>query len=401
MLRRLRGRSESGASFFEFLALGVLAAVIVAALAVSGIGSTLGHGAETVICKIVGEKDCGSTTAAGKNDGNDGSDPSASSSPGTTADPNGNDPNGDNPSLADLQKQADAAQKAADKAAISPGNIMKQIIDLLKDFIGITDIQECLTKGKISSCLWAALDVGSIFFAALKIGKFAKAIKGALKLWKDFSKGRKILEKAELAAKRAKELLKKRRLACGLPAALAIPGAPPGGVVHASFRRLGPDAAQVAVVARAAPAAPGPCNLNPKQIADELAKAKKTGRAGLRAHESMGGHTIAEHVGKSKKELLDRLRNDPKLPSTSSFSSYKTADKAVGKALQLQDKEIKAWLAGTSKGKQFKGIPVGGKLGTSVSRNGASRVAKKVTLVLQRDSSSPDGYRILTAFPTV
>jgi hypothetical protein len=379
MLRRPMPRPDSGATFFEYLALGVLAAVIVAGLAVSGLGTTLSDSAGAVVCRIVGGSDC-KTQADGRN--GDTGDPSAGPSPGDTASPGGD------PSLADLQKQADDAQKAADAAAVSPGNIMKQIIDLLKDFIGITDVQECFTEGKISSCLWAALDIGSLFFAVLKIGKFAKAIKGALKLWKDFSKGRKILERANDAAKRAKELLKNRRLACGLPAGLRTSGAPPGRVVHASY-----------AAAAIAPAAPGPCNLNPAQIADELSKAKKTGRAGLRAHESLGGHTIAEHVGKSKRELLDRLKADPRLPSTSSFSSYKTADKAVGKALKDNDQAIKNWLAGKDKGFRLTRVPADGKLGISVARDGTSKVAKNVTVVLQRDASSPDGYRILTSYP--
>lgn len=241
MWRGMGGRGETGASFFEYLALGVLAAVIVAALAVSGLGTTLSQSAGTVICRIVGGADCGTPKA----DGQHGSTPSETSSPNATAtdDPNGNDPDADGPSLADLQKQADDAQKTADAAAVSPGNIMKQIVDLLKDFIGITDIQDCFTKGSISACLWAALDVGSLFFAALKIGKFAKAIKGALKLWKDFSKGRKLLERANAAAKRAKDLLKKAREACGIP--IPVPAAyvpsdrgSPKRVVHAAFADL-------------------------------------------------------------------------------------------------------------------------------------------------------------------
>lgn len=227
-------RPDSGATFFEYLALGVLAAVIVAGLAVSGLGTTLSDSAGAVVCRIVGGSDC-KTQADGRN--GDTGDPSAGPSPGDTTSPGGD------PSLADLQKQADDAQKAADAAAVSPGNIMKQIIDLLKDFIGITDVQECFTEGKISSCLWAALDIGSLFFAVLKIGKFAKAIKGALKLWKDFSKGRKILERANDAARRAKDLLKKAREACGIP--IPVPAAyvpsdrgSPHRVVHAAFADL-------------------------------------------------------------------------------------------------------------------------------------------------------------------
>ena len=121
----------------------------------------------------------------------------------------GDSPNGDEPSLADLQKNADDAQKAADGADGKYGNIKQQIIDLLKDFIGITDIEECISKGSISSCLWAAFDIGSWIFAAAKIGKFAKAVKDAIKLWKEYNKGRKIIDRARSAAKIAKDKLVK------------------------------------------------------------------------------------------------------------------------------------------------------------------------------------------------
>jgi hypothetical protein len=57
---------QDGAAFFQWLALGVLAFVIVASLAVAGVGTTIGGGAGTVVCHIVGAKNCG-TTASGTN----------------------------------------------------------------------------------------------------------------------------------------------------------------------------------------------------------------------------------------------------------------------------------------------------------------------------------------------
>lgn len=57
---------QDGAAIFQWLALGVLAFVIVAALAVAGVGATIGGGAGTVVCHIVGGKNCG-TTASGTN----------------------------------------------------------------------------------------------------------------------------------------------------------------------------------------------------------------------------------------------------------------------------------------------------------------------------------------------
>ena len=260
MLRRLGPRGDGGAGVAEYAGLVVLAALILGALYAVGIPSKVETGVGTALCKIMGGSDCGTTEAAGqKGDGGQNGDGQGNGN----GEGNGNgqgDGNGDEPSLADLQRNADNAQKAADSASSKYGNIKQQIIDLLKDFIGITDIEECITKGSISSCLWAAFDVGSWIFAALKIGKFAKAVVKAVKLWKDFNRGRKIIERTKNAAKRAKELLKKRRRECGLPVPASFPmqrHAPPR-IVHADLAYAGgPPAATVTHAAVAlAPAKP-------------------------------------------------------------------------------------------------------------------------------------------------
>ena len=231
MLRRLGPRGDGGAGFAEYAGLVVLAALILGAL-YAGLKTTDFQGKlSAAICQIVGGQNCGKPQASGQ-DKNDGGQETASPSPGRT----GGD-QGDQPSLADLQKKADGAQKSANDANGKYGNIKQQIIDLLKDFIGITDIEECITKGSISSCLWAAFDVASWVFAALKIAKFAKAVKDAIKLWKVYNKGRKIIDRAKDAAKRAKDLLKRKKTACGIPVGYTYPNAPPGRVVFASVVR--------------------------------------------------------------------------------------------------------------------------------------------------------------------
>lgn len=240
MLRRWGPRGDGGAGMAEYAGLVVLAALILGALVAIGVPSHLEAGVSSAICRVFQGGNCGKPEASGKNPG--GQNPGGQNpGDGQTGGPNNNggqdggDQNGNGPSLADLQKNADDAQKAADNAGNKYGNIKQQIIDLLKDFIGITDVEDCITKGSISACLWAAFDVGSLFFAALKIGKFAKAVKDAVKLYKEFNKGRKIIDRAKDAAKRAKDLLKKRRKACGLPVAYPYPNAPPRHVVQASL----------------------------------------------------------------------------------------------------------------------------------------------------------------------
>lgn len=293
MLRPIARQRDAGAGAVEYAGLIVLAALILGTLVVVGIPSKVGTAVEGAICRILDGDSCPRPQAAGNPDGggtggqNPGQNPSQSPGQNDNGDNGGNgdqnqdddldpsgqlasDENSDDPTLADLQNQADKAQQKVD-GLDDPNDIKKQIFDLLKDFIGITDVEECF-DGDFASCLWAALDVGSIFFAVLKAGKTIKAVKGAIKLWKDFNKARKALDRAKNTAKRYKDLLRRKRLACGLPTAYSIqPHAPPGGVLHVQYADR-PSNARVAYAV--APAAPGPtCGLNPKQVAGELGKA--------------------------------------------------------------------------------------------------------------------------------
>jgi hypothetical protein len=73
-MRRRRGDREHGRSFFEFVALGVLAAVIVGTLVATGLQGTLGGGVGSVVCRVVaaghcGKKANGKSAQAGTGDG--------------------------------------------------------------------------------------------------------------------------------------------------------------------------------------------------------------------------------------------------------------------------------------------------------------------------------------------
>ena len=251
MLRGLGRSRESGAGAAQYAALVVLAALILGGLVAAGIPGAISGGVRSTICQIFQGGDCGGPRANGGRDGSGGenaydykhsddgggqdSDGSNGQDGDGSGDQSGDDQDGDEPTLGDLQDQADAAQEELDGANDEYGGLEQQIIDLLKDFIGITDVEECIGDGDIASCLWAAFDVGSLFFAALKVGKFAKAVKKSVKLWKKYNKGRKVITKAKKAAKDAKNRLRKKRVACGLPANSFTAGTP---VLLADGRRV-------------------------------------------------------------------------------------------------------------------------------------------------------------------
>src|SRR5262249_53859495 len=65
----------------------------------------------------------------------------------------------------------------------------------------------------------------------------------------------------------------------------------------------------------------------------------------LSIDESMGGHTLARHVGKTDADLSDRLRRERQISSASTYSDRETAERAVGDALATADERLAVWLA--------------------------------------------------------
>jgi Bacterial CdiA-CT RNAse A domain/Pre-toxin TG len=123
---------------------------------------------------------------------------------------------------------------------------------------------------------------------------------------------------------------------------------------------------------------------------------------GLAAHEAKGGHLIAKHVGKTDAELLQRLKDDPKITGASTFKDRATAEKIVSKVLNDPEniKKIQKWLSNPNSRPtlplRYKGD--GEVIGRSVERG--SNVVENVTnakIVLKKDGK---GNFILTGYPT-
>jgi hypothetical protein len=66
-------------------------------------------------------------------------------------------------------------------------------------------------------------------------------------------------------------------------------------------------------------------------------------RRDLAADERCGGHTLARHVGKTNRELADRLRQEPDIAAASTYPDRPTAETVVGAALDKERSRIAAW----------------------------------------------------------
>ncbi|ADM37260.1 conserved hypothetical protein [Bacillus spizizenii str. W23] len=124
---------------------------------------------------------------------------------------------------------------------------------------------------------------------------------------------------------------------------------------------------------------------------------------GLAAHEARGGHLLQKHVGKTDKELIERLRTDPNphITASSTFKDRATAERIANSVLNdpKNIKKIENWIDDPKKPKlmlRYKGD--GEIIGRSVSRN--SELVENVTnakIILKKDNN---GNFILTGYPT-
>ncbi len=121
-------------------------------------------------------------------------------------------------------------------------------------------------------------------------------------------------------------------------------------------------------------------------------------RGWLAAHEHSGGHTLSRHVGASIDDLLERLRQHPRLSHVSSFADQEAAERSLSRLLTQNHREVSQWLAGASPRLRLDSL-MSQSTGISVSSGGQAFHVSGIRAILVRDSSMPDGFRILTSFP--
>jgi hypothetical protein len=136
--------------------------------------------------------------------------------------------------------------------------------------------------------------------------------------------------------------------------------------------------------------------------------AVRAGRIRLAEHEAeigsrIGGHTLAEHVGKTQAQLEARLalRDNRWMRVASSFKNRRLAEEAVSKAIRANEVAIKQWAATAKAGARQ---PFGAEIGKVIGHGVVKRTGKlvpmtRVRIVLKMETYKGLPYYILTAFP--
>lgn len=118
----------------------------------------------------------------------------------------------------------------------------------------------------------------------------------------------------------------------------------------------------------------------------------------LASHEKGSSHTLARHVGKSDAFLISRLADQRRIPFASTFRDQSAAEHFIERVIAARRGAIDEWLRSGTYRENFAGtfIQVTGR---SVARDGSILDARGVQVALVRDSTLPEGFRVLTAFP--
>jgi hypothetical protein len=122
----------------------------------------------------------------------------------------------------------------------------------------------------------------------------------------------------------------------------------------------------------------------------------------LSVDESMGGHTLARHVGKTDHDLADRLRQEPAIASASTYTDRSIAERTVAAALASAGGKLTAWQRRNGRRPNLVlhfGDRTGWPVGRSLSRGQRASVSCHRVLVVLRWDERSDRFYVLTSYP--
>lgn len=130
---------------------------------------------------------------------------------------------------------------------------------------------------------------------------------------------------------------------------------------------------------------------------------KSVGKKGwLDAHEHhKKGHTLARHVGKTDEELMARFDRSRDLEFASTYVDKDTAERVVAEGIETNAPRVREWLRTVDPYEPLEiDHPVSSNVGRSLDRAGEIYAATNARIVLIKDDGMPDGFRVLTSFPS-
>ena len=116
--------------------------------------------------------------------------------------------------------------------------------------------------------------------------------------------------------------------------------------------------------------------------------------------ESLGGHTLDRHVGKSKEYLIERTKK-LKGKGATTYISKEIATKSVKDVLSKNSNDIVEWLNNSTDARLTIKTEHSFEVGNGVLKNTdtLTKGLRKTVTVIERTNDNELGFRIITSYP--
>ena len=122
----------------------------------------------------------------------------------------------------------------------------------------------------------------------------------------------------------------------------------------------------------------------------------------LSIDESMGGHTLARHVGKTDAQLAERLRVEKQISAASTYTDRAAAERSVGAALADGGTKLSNWQRRVGRRPNlvlYYAEPSRKPIGRSLMRGRATSIPCTRAIVVLRWDERENKYYVLTSYP--
>ena len=122
----------------------------------------------------------------------------------------------------------------------------------------------------------------------------------------------------------------------------------------------------------------------------------------LSMDESMGGHTLARHVGKTDAQLAERLRVEKQISAASTYTDRDAAERSVGAALADGGTKLSNWQRRVGRRPNlvlYYAEPSRTPIGRSLMRGRTTSIPCTRAIVVLRWDERENKYYVLTSYP--
>jgi len=122
-------------------------------------------------------------------------------------------------------------------------------------------------------------------------------------------------------------------------------------------------------------------------------------RYNLEQDEERGGHTVNKHVGRTDRQLKDRLERERNISAASTWPDLDTAETTVAAALRAEHGSIENWMRrGYPRPNLAFHYDAGHFIGRSLRRSDAQPVDCTAAVIVLR-ADGPSSFYVLTTYP--